>query len=485
MIPIMDGWLIGVLGATGGGIVAGAIVWSMSMARRARLESQINEALHRAGAADDLNAQLRLELAEARASHEGMNNRRESAERTVAELNQQLSAQQQRFDETRKTLDEREGRMKELFAALGAEALQANTQQFLELAQKKFETLLAHAQGDNEKKQQAIDSLVKPIRELIEKQQTTLTELEKKRDVAYRGVEEQIRHIAASHEKLNTETGRLVSALRRPEQRGRWGELQLRNVVELAGMTAHCDFVEQVQADEGRLRPDMVVRLPGDGRIVVDAKVALDAYLDAVNPDVDRTPILQRHANQMATHVRQLSSKQYWNQFERTPKVVVMFVPLESALTAAMEVLPELHADAMKNNVLIATPMLLVALLRAIAFGWQQESVAENAREIGAAGRELYERLGTFAGHLGGLGKQLDRSVKAYNNSIGSLERMVLPATRRLRELHGQHGLSEEFNEPETIDVECRPIIAGELRALSGDDPPSAGLGSGSSSDAG
>ncbi|MCA9296391.1 MAG: DNA recombination protein RmuC [Phycisphaerales bacterium] len=465
----MDGWLIGVLSAIGGGIVAGAVVWSVSMARRSRLQSQLNEALHRARTADDLSIQLRSELSDARTSHNDTNVRRETAERTVAELNQQLTAQQQRFDEQRKTLDEREGRMKELFAALGAEALQANTQQFLELAQKKFETLLAHAQGDSEKKQQAIDSLVKPIRELLERQQTTLTELEKKREVAYRGVEEQIRHIAASHEKLNTETGRLVSALRRPEQRGRWGELQLRNAVELAGMTAHCDFIEQMQADDGRLRPDMIVRLPGDGRIIVDSKVALDAYLDAVNPDADRAPILQRHAQQMATHVRQLSSKQYWNQFERTPKVVVMFVPLESALSAAMEVMPDLHADAMKNNVLIATPTLLVALLRAIAFGWQQESVAENAREIGAAGRELYERLGTFADHLGSLGKQLDRSVSAYNKSIGSLERMVLPATRKLRELHVS---STEINEPDTIDVETRPILASELRALPDDEPP-------------
>lgn len=380
----------------------------------------------------------------------------------LASLAERLRFRDEQFAEQKVLLDEAEKRLRDTFQAVGAEALRANNAQFLELAKKAFEGLLSEAKGEGEKRQQALDALVVPIRELLEKQNEAVHELEKRRQVAYRGIEEQIKGIAAAHEKLGSETGRLVAALRRPEQRGRWGELQLRNVVELAGMTAHCDFQEQVtlRGEERRLRPDMVVRLPGGGSIVVDSKVALDAYLDALQPEADREAQLERHAQLVEQHYRQLASKEYWKQFERTPKLVVMFMPIESALTAALEVKPDLHADAMRSHVLIATPTLLVALLRAVAFGWQQEDVARNARDIAEVGRDLHDRIGVFVDHLGKVGDALRRGSDAYNRAVGSLERRVLPHARRLRELHAT--TAPEIEGPSPSEAELRRIAAPE-----------------------
>jgi len=457
----MNAWLAGILGVVIGALIGGLIAWLIAMARRANIDAGRLAANERADAVQAQVDELRHALDAEKQTREQIDDRREAAERTIAELTQQLNAARERANELAKTDAERERRFRETFSALSTDVLQANTKQFLELAQKRFEMLLADAKGDHEKKQQAIDGLIKPIREALEKQQTTLVELERKREVAYKGVEEQIRHIAASHEKLNSETNRLVTALRRPEQRGRWGELQLRNVVELAGMTAHCDFTEQTSSDDGRSRPDMIVRLPGGGQIIIDSKVALDAYLDGTQVDADRAQAMQRHTDHMANHVRQLSSRKYWDQFERTPRLVVMFVPLESALSAALDIRPTMHADAMEQNVLIATPTLLVALLRAVAFGWQQEDVAANAREIASVGRELYDRIGTFAGHLSSVGTNIERAASAYNKSVASLETRVLPSTRRLKELN---VTSEEHDEPRPVDVTPRPITADELR---------------------
>ena len=368
------------------------------------------------------------------------------------------------LDERLKAQAEDEDHLKAVFRALGAEALQANNEQFTELATATLKTVLAEASGDAEKRKQAVESLVKPVKELLEKHSLAVTEIEKKREVAYRGLEEQIKAIAASHQKLGDETNRLVAALRRPEQRGRWGEMQLRNAVEMAGMTPHCDFTEQPQTDdpETRDRPDMIVRLPGGGVIVVDAKVALDAYLDTLDADGDRDVAMQRHAGQVAEHCRRLSGKRYWDQFERTPKLVVLFMPLESALTAALDLKPDLHAEAMRQQVLIASPTLLVALLRAVAFGWQQEDLAANARQIARVGGELYGRLAKFVEHLEGVGKAINKAGGAYDDAVGSLEKRVLPSARELRELHATTEKSVE--PPPTIQIETRRITASELK---------------------
>ncbi|MHC4103150.1 MAG: DNA recombination protein RmuC [Planctomycetota bacterium] len=368
------------------------------------------------------------------------------------------------LDERLKAQAEDEDHLKAVFRALGAEALQANNEQFTELATATLKTVLAEASGDAEKRKQAVESLVKPVKELLEKHSLAVTEIEKKREVAYRGLEEQIKAIAASHQKLGDETNRLVAALRRPEQRGRWGEMQLRNAVEMAGMTPHCDFTEQPQTDDPatRDRPDMIVHLPGGGVIVVDAKVALDAYLDTLDADGDRDVAMQRHAGQVAEHCRRLSGKRYWDQFERTPKLVVLFMPLESALTAALDLKPDLHAEAMRQQVLIASPTLLVALLRAVAFGWQQEDLAANARQIARVGGELYGRLAKFVEHLEGVGKAINKAGGAYDDAVGSLEKRVLPSARELRELHATTEKSVE--PPPTIQIETRRITASELK---------------------
>ncbi|MHC4946732.1 MAG: DNA recombination protein RmuC [Planctomycetota bacterium] len=450
----MVDWVDALLGLVLGLLLGGAGTAAFLLARRGRQAAAAADARARYDAArarvDDLEGQL----ADA-------DTRREDAERRAATLDERVKA----FEEA--------GRMlRESFRATGAEALAANSRQFVDLARRTLETVLTEARGDVEKRQQAIDAVVKPIRELLERHGAAVTDIEKKREVAYRGLEEQIRQIATAHEKLHAETGRLVTALRRPEQRGRWGEMQLRNAVELAGMTAHCDFHEQPATDdpETRDRPDMTVRLPGGGVIVVDAKVALDAYLAALEADADRAAEMKRHAAQVAEHVRRLSTKRYWSQFERAPKLVVMFMPLESALTAALETRPGLHAEAMEQHVLVATPTLLVALLRAVAFGWQQEDVAANAREIARVGAELYKRLATFAQHLEKVGKGLEGARKAYNASIGSLETRVLVSARELKRLHVTTEPSVE--RPDPLATEARAITATELKDVPPVDAP-------------
>ncbi len=355
-------------------------------------------------------------------------------------------------------------RLKDSFTAVGAEALRANNRQFLELATQSLRAVLIEAKGDVEKKQQAIDNLIQPVKDLLEKHRVAVTDIEKKRDVAYRGLEEQIKSIANSHEKLQSATERLVTALRRPEQRGRWGEMQLRNTLELAGMTAHCDFTEQPMTDdpETQDRPDMIVHLPGEGRIVVDSKVALDAYLDSVSDEGDRAASIQRHADQVEKHYRKLANKRYWEQFDQTPKLVVMFMPMESALVAALDVKRDLHADAMRSNVLIATPTLLVALLRAVAYGWQQEEVADNARRIAEIGSELYSRLRKFVEHFTAVGRAIGNAGDAYDDAVGSLERRLLPSARELRELHATTDPTIE--PPRSVQLEPREISATELK---------------------
>jgi DNA recombination protein RmuC len=461
-IMITMEWLIGiVIGLLAGAAVAAA--W-LGM-RKAASQSEIASLRARAQLLDQQIQTHATENQRMRDELNAVQHKREAAERLAAVTSEQLSAKQKQFEEQRQLLADAEKKLSDSFAALGAKALQVNNEQFMTLAKKTFEALMTEAKGDVEKKQQAIDNLIKPIKELLEKQNTAVGEIEKKRETAYVRLDEQIKAISIAHEKLGSETTKLVKALRRPEQRGRWGEMQLRNAVEMAGMTEHCDFAEQVtlEGSEGVLRPDMIVKLPGGGVIMVDAKVAIDAYLDALENENDRAALLQRHASQVETHCRGLSKKGYW-QLDRTPKVVVMFMPLESALIAALEVNPELQSDAMKQNVLIATPTLLVAMLRAVAYGWQQDALARNADEIKKVGGELYERMKKFVESLESVGDKIGAAASAYNKTIGSLEARVLPSARKLKELHAT--TDAEIDSPPAIEIEVRPIIAPELRAL-------------------
>ncbi len=462
----MIDWLDALIGLGIGmtlGVIA-ALLWSLS--RRGARDHEFANLRARTGLLTEQAGQHTEEIAVERTAREEAHARREAAELELATLKEQLKSRQQQFQEQHELLDEAKLKLGESFKAAGAEALAQNNKQFLELAKRVLETQMTVAKGDIEKKQLAIEHLVKPIKELLEKHNTAVTEIEKKRDVAYKGLEEQFKHIAESHEKLGLETGRLVSALRRPEQRGRWGEMQLRNVVELAGMTEHCDFAVQPQTDDPntRDRPDMTIRMPGGGVIIVDSKVALDAYLDAIDPDADKEERLGAHAKQVQDHVTRLAKKEYWKQYEHTPNVVVMFMPLESALSAAMEIMPDLQVNAMRQRVFIVTPMHLVMLLQSAAYGWQQEALAKNAKEIADVGRDLYKRVGTFVDHFEKIGVNLRRASESYNDAVGSLERRVLSSTRKLKELNAT--TDSDIETPNPVEIEVRRFNSPEMKSL-------------------
>nr|XP_061812169.1 DNA recombination protein RmuC homolog [Nerophis lumbriciformis] len=455
-------------------LVVGFAVALWSLGRQRLLESRLAAADEGVRRLEATREQLASELGESRQAHEVQEARTEDALRRLAVLDSEHRQQTEQLAEQRRLLSDAESRLGDTFSALGTKVFRANSEQFMELASQTFDKLRSQAKGDVEQKQVEINALVKPLKEMLERQNQALGDLETRREVAYRGLEEQIKTIASSHQSLHRETRRLTTALRRPEQRGRWGELQLRNVVELAGMTEHCDFELQPATDDpsNRYRPDMTVRMPGGGVIVVDSKVALDAYLDSLEADSEAQDSRLRHANQVQQHYKTLASKRYWDQFadQHTPKLVVMFMPLESALVAALETKPDLHTKAMQNHVLIATPTLLVALLRSVAYGWQQESIAENARKISLTGKELYGRLAKFVEHFERIGTNLGRAGTAYNDAVGSLERRVLPAARDLKDLH---ATSDSDIEPPALPRgEVRQFSAPELR--SGEEMPAA-----------
>ena len=454
MTYVMVEWFDAFVGLVIGILLGAAAAAAVVLRRRGDAHTQGQNARIRAELLQEQRQRLDEDLAGLRSDLEAAHARRESAEKTAATLAERVKA-----------FAVAETRLRETFRAAGAEALEANSKQFIDLASRTLQTILAEAKGEVETRKQAIEGLVNPLKELLEKHNAAVTEIERKRVDTYSRLDEQIKAIANSHEKLGVQTSKLVTALRRPEQRGRWGEMQLRNSMELAGMTAHCDFTEQPPTDDPASadRPDMIVHLPGGGVIVVDAKVALDAYLDSLEPEAARPALLKRHASLVEAHFRKLAGKRYWDQFERTPKLVVMFMPMESALTAALEVEPDLHADAMRRHVLIATPTLLVALLRAVAYGWQQDDVAANARQISDAGRELYGRLGVFVRHFETVGRALDKAADAYNSAVGSLERKILPSSRRLKELHAT--TEKEIEAPGPIEIESRKITSSELAA--------------------
>jgi DNA recombination protein RmuC len=353
------------------------------------------------------------------------------------------------------------------FRALSAEALSASSASFLQLAKVQLEQLHARASGDLEQRQRAVEHLVAPIRESLEKVDGQIRELEKARTSAYSTLTEQVRSLAEGQKALRDETASLVTALRDPGGRGRWGEMQLRRVVEAAGMLAHCDFAEQqtVGADGRLARPDLIVKLAGGKHVVVDAKLPLQAYLESLEaPDEPtRHARLGDHARQLRDHVRKLSSKTYWSQVSTTPEFVVLFIPGETFFSAALQRDPTLIEEAAGRQVILATPTTLIAVLWAIAHGWREERVAENARAISELGRELYGRLGTLAGHFAKLKRSIDAVVRSYNDAAGSLETRVLVSARRMKDL-GVTSVGEiEMLAP--VEHASRGISAPELAA--------------------
>jgi DNA recombination protein RmuC len=382
-------------------------------------------------------------------------------------LDTELQAQGRALAEQRQLLETAQARLTDVFRALAAESLKANNQQFIDLARSQFETLQQAARGDLEKRQLSIQQLVEPVRESLDKVQSRIAEIEKDRVGAYGQLLAQVEALATGQQLLTRETGNLVGALRRPSVRGRWGELQLKRVVELAGMVDHVDFLEQehVAGEAGDLRPDLVVKLPGGKSLVIDAKVPLEAYLESLELGDERARNLKLadHARQIRDHIARLSLKQYWDQFENTPDFVVLFIPGEVFYSAALEADPGLIEAGFQKKVILATPTTLIALLRTVVYAWRQEALADNARRIADLGKDLYERIQVMGGHFAAMGGGLKRALGAYNDAVGSLESRVLPAARRFRDLNvGNEAKEIEVLAP--LDTVPRALQAEEVR---------------------
>lgn len=383
-----------------------------------------------------------------------------------AELEAALAAEQQRAGEREAALKEARESFADAFKALSADALARNNQAFLELARSALETQQTAARAELEKRQQAIGELVAPVKTTLEKFEQQIQGLEKQRVDAYATLTEQVRALASAQDHLRAETGNLVKALRAPQTRGRWGELQLKRVVEMAGMLDHCDFYEQesTNTEEGRLRPDLIIRLPGGKNIVVDAKAPLAAYLDALEAqdEDEKRRKLADHARQVRDHLVKLGRKSYWEQFQPSPDFVVLFLPGETFYSAALEADPSLIEQGVEQRVILATPTTLIALLRAVAYGWTQQALTENAERISALGRELYERIGTVAEHWSRVGKNLGEAVGAYNKSVASMESRVLVSARKFKELKVA-GEDKEIADLNPVEVLPRNAQAPEL----------------------
>ncbi len=346
------------------------------------------------------------------------------------------------------------------FKALAAEALKSNNSSFLLIAQETLKRFQSEARGDLEAREKAVADLVGPVRDSLNKVDAQIQQMEVARGDAYGELRAQVQSLITTQKELQSQTGNLVRALRTPNVRGRWGEIQLRRVVEIAGMLSYCDFAEQetITTENGRLRPDLVVKLPGGKNVVVDAKTPLQAFLDAfeTNDEDARRACLANHARQVRDHMKILSGKNYWEQFESTPEFVVMFLPGETFFSAALEQDPGLIEHGVLNKVIPASPTTLIALLKAINYGWNQEKLARNAQQISALGKELHERLRLLAGHIAAVGSGLDRAVESYNKAVGSLESRVLVSARKFAELGA--SVADDIPELEPIETTARAL---------------------------
>ena len=383
----------------------------------------------------------------------------------LAVLQAQLRTEEQLERERRDSLERAAERIKTSFDALAGESLRSNSELFLQLAREhlgQHQQAASAALGEREK---AIETMLGPIRDALGKTELQMQRIEKERAETFGSLKASLEAVALGQQALQRETRTLVNALRRPEVRGRWGELTLRRLAELAGMLEHCDFSEQVQVtyDEGNLRPDMIVHMPDGRDLVVDVKTPLDAYLEAIDAATDevRAVALRRHAQAVGERVRQLAAKRYWSQFEQSPDFVILFIPGDQFLSAALAETPTLLEDGIRQNVILATPTSFIALLKVVAYGWRQTALAQNAETIRELAQDLYRRLAVFASHLGKVGRSLSGSVDAYNAAVGSLERQVLPGARKFTEL-GVRPTAEI----ETIDLIERlarePVIRKE-----------------------
>ncbi|MFO7839934.1 MAG: DNA recombination protein RmuC [Desulfosalsimonadaceae bacterium] len=422
----MQPWMIYSLYVASGLAAGGMIAWFAirSMYMRRLMQDKITG--------------LQNTLAEREKELSGLREQKTRDQKRISELETSLEKEQAAAQEKASMIEEVKNRMADSFQAMSARALAENNHSFMDLAGSTLSSYLEQAKQELKTREKAVNETVQPIADALNKYDQEIRAMERSREKAYGELSQQVVSLVRTQTELQRETGKLVNALRMPHVRGRWGELTLRRVVEISGMQNRCDFYEQVasQGSSGVMRPDMVIQLPGDRRVVVDSKVPIAAYLDSLEAETRESgeALLDRHAGQVQSHVQKLARKNYWAQFAPTPEFVVLFMPGENFFSAALARMPGLIEEAADKGVILATPTTLISLLKAVAYGWKQETAAENARAVSEAGSELYSRLHAMVGHVNKLGRDLDRCVATFNQTVGSMEKRVMPAARRLQE---------------------------------------------------
>lgn len=468
-------FLIGLLGFILGAAVVGLVLvlWPAGPVGRARAEAQasrdaVAEAQARVAGLEERAKQLEAKDAELLARDQQLNDVRTELNETgakLAGLEAQMAERERGFEEQKEAWQAAEAKLTDTFAALAGDAMRKNREDFLALAKEQLEGVNKDSTAELEKRKLAVENMLKPIQEQLKLMDDANKRLEERRSEAYGDLKQHLTHMSEQQRTLQKETGRLIQALRNPTTRGQWGELQLRRVVEMAGMIDKVDFETQktVQGDDGKLRPDMIINLPNGRTIVVDSKAPLEAYSRAITEDDEdiRRIALDQHAAQVRTHIGQLSSKGYQSQFEQAPDFVVMFLPGEPFFSAALERDPSLIEVGVQSNVIITTPTTLIALLRAVAAGWRQEKLSRNAQEVSMLGKELYKRIGVMGDHFGKVGKNLHTAVRSFNDTVASLEGRVLPQARKMREI--AEFTEDELPEIAAIDITPRILAAPEL----------------------
>jgi DNA recombination protein RmuC len=447
-------------------LAGGAVAWFVAYGRGYAVgAAQARDIEARAAAGEARAQELRTQVAAAQTELTSLRHEWSVSEQARVAADTRAAEIARHADEQRRLLDEARVRLGETFKAIAADALQGNAASFLQLADEKFKALREEAAGDLDARRQAITTLLNPLTQTLDTYQRETRELEQRRDRELGTVGEQLRHVATAQLQLQSETARLVNALRAPHVRGRWGEIALRRTAELAGMSAYCDFTEQDQlpSENGSLRPDMIVHLPAGREVIVDSKVPLAGYLDALEAadESARLAALSRHARHVREHVQRLASKNYPRELAASAEFVVLFIPNDSFLAAAAEHDADLVEWALAQQVVLATPATFIALLRAIAHGWRQAKVAENAQRISEVGRELSERMAVLVEHLSSIGGAIGRAVESYNKAVGSLESRVLPTARKLDSL--DLGTKRDMPELEPIEQAVRQLAPSRL----------------------